>query len=121
MSPALRNLSPRVTSAAISAGDSRCCADASADPARVCGGSPPDAGGLGDDVFGSGISPGRNGAGVVSARPAWGLGGSGTAGGVAPDPIRAGTRCGCGAMAGDALSIEGAEPSSGLLKFGVFT
>src|SRR5580693_9272538 len=110
MSPALRNASPRVTSAAIS-GVERCW------PAGDCtggGGACGVAAALGTaevatDAFGCGICSGRSGAGVGTAGAACGFGGfggSGVGGRAAADGAARGAGC-SGATLGEGSRAGG--------------
>src|SRR6478736_2176712 len=108
MSPALRNASPRVTRAAMSAAE-RCW------PARDCTGGDCTGGdvacgvaaaggaaGVGTDALGCGICSGRNGAGVGTAGAGCGFGDSGVGERAVADGEAAWGGCG-GATLGEGL------------------
>src|SRR5260370_33271567 len=89
MSPAVRNASPGITSAAISVVEG-CW------PAGGCTG-----GGVATDALGCGICSGRNGTGTGRAGAACGFGGSGSGGRGGDDRARGGAgRGGAGARGG---------------------
>src|SRR5580693_10511030 len=107
MSPALRNASPRVTSAAISVAErcwsaGGCTAGGDACGVAVVRG----AAGVGTDALGCSICPGRTGAGVGAAGTACGFGGSGVGGRAAIDGAAWGVGCG-GATLGERLTAGG--------------
>src|SRR5690242_17715204 len=117
MSPALRNASPRLIKAPISARERRDPGGDGSDPGAACGGaaSPRGAGLAG--AFGGEICSCDDGAGIVEAGPVCGLaepaGGTGAADGAA-----GGTGCG-GPMLGAAKPGEGVDRPSGVLTSGI--